>query len=188
MKKTAEQKNNRFIQWMLLGIPCLFIVATPLHFLFEWTGESSVIAPFVPVNESVWEHLKLVFWPALFWWGAGYLLFLKNDRGGFFRAAVTGTVVVVFAALFITGFFYTFKGAFGIESLALDILALFLSLLCGILLARHVYVHTKPGGLVAFICVFILLLMAAAFIYFTFVPPHLPLFLDTSTGTYGIAP
>ena len=36
------------------------------HFIYEWTGESPISALFCPVNESVWEHLKLLFFPYLF--------------------------------------------------------------------------------------------------------------------------
>ena len=38
---------------------CLF------HFFYEWSGSSPYLAPFVPINESTWEHLKLLFFPGL---------------------------------------------------------------------------------------------------------------------------
>ena len=36
-----------------------------LHFAWEWSGRSTVVAVFAATNESTWEHLKLAFWPAL---------------------------------------------------------------------------------------------------------------------------
>ena len=36
------------------------------HFLYDWTGGSSFAALFCPINESPWEHLKLLFFPFLF--------------------------------------------------------------------------------------------------------------------------
>jgi hypothetical protein len=50
---------------ILISIPVLFIIGGPLHFLFELAGESPVIGAIVPVSESPWEHLKLVFYPIL---------------------------------------------------------------------------------------------------------------------------
>ena len=40
-------------------------VGTACHFAFDFFGQSRLIAPFVPVNESTWEHLKLLFFPFL---------------------------------------------------------------------------------------------------------------------------
>ncbi len=36
-----------------------------LHFAWEWSGRSALVAVFAATNESTWEHLKLAFWPAL---------------------------------------------------------------------------------------------------------------------------
>lgn len=36
------------------------------HFLYFLSGQSPIIALFCPVNESVWEHLKLLYFPFLF--------------------------------------------------------------------------------------------------------------------------
>lgn len=182
----AAAKKDPFVIWMLLGIPILFIAASPLHFVYEWTGDSVVAGLFTPVNESPWEHLKLTFWPILVWWIMGYLIFGRQKKGDFARFAVTCAISELFSAAFIIAFFYTAKGAFGAESLVLDIIMLFLGLFFGILLARHVYKQTKPGMFAAFISVVIILVMAAAVIYFTFAAPHLPIFMDPPTGTYGI--
>ena len=47
-----------------------------LHFLYEWLP-NAVTALFSPVNESLWEHVKLVFWPFL-----GAALYLNRGRPG----------------------------------------------------------------------------------------------------------
>lgn len=187
MKKARSYtKKDPFVVWMLIGIPILFIAASPLHFVFEWTGDNFVAGLFTPVNESPWEHLKLTFWPILVWWFIGYLLFLRRKDAGFAQFAVTCAVTQVVSAVFIEAFFFTYTGAFGIESLVIDIISLFLGLLFSIILARHVYKHTKPGMFAAFISTVILIIMAASLIYFTFAAPHLPIFMDPPTGTYGV--
>lgn len=187
MKKTGTiSKKDPFVIWMLLGIPILFIAASPLHFVFGWTGKNIVTGLFTPVNESPWEHLKLTFWPILIWWIIGYLLFLRRKEAGFARFAVTCAVSQFVCAVFIESFFYTYTGALGVESLIVDIISIFLGLLFAILLARHVYKHIKPGMFAAFIAMLIILFIAAVLLYFTFYPPHLPIFMDPPTGTYGI--
>ena len=49
--------------WQLAGFIFTGVAGVLLHFLFEWTGKSIFVAPFAAVNESIWEHMKLLFVP-----------------------------------------------------------------------------------------------------------------------------
>ena len=49
--------------WQLVGFAVTSLGGTVLHFLYDWLGEAAWIAPFSGVNESTWEHMKLLFWP-----------------------------------------------------------------------------------------------------------------------------
>ena len=57
-------KRSVFL-WQLMGFSVTSFVGTVLHFLYEWLGSATWIAPFSGVNESTWEHMKLLFWPML---------------------------------------------------------------------------------------------------------------------------
>ena len=59
MKLEKEQSWN-----LLRTFVCITIAGTLLHGLFDlWP---SILTEFVaPVNESIWEHVKIVFWPLL---------------------------------------------------------------------------------------------------------------------------
>ncbi|MBE7055804.1 MAG: hypothetical protein E7392_06810, partial [Ruminococcaceae bacterium] len=58
MKKTVSR-------WQLAGFIFTGIAGVILHFLFDWTGGSVLVAPFSAVNESIFEHMKLLFFPML---------------------------------------------------------------------------------------------------------------------------
>ena len=49
----------------VLGMIFTGITGTLLHFLFQWSTYKPAIALFSSVNESTWEHLKLLFFPVL---------------------------------------------------------------------------------------------------------------------------
>ena len=49
--------------WQLMGFAVTALGGTLLHFLYEWLDGAKWIAPFSGVNESTWEHMKLLFWP-----------------------------------------------------------------------------------------------------------------------------
>ena len=171
-------------KWILIGIPILFLVGSCMHFLYDLTTYNVIIGTIAPVNESVWEHLKMVILPVILWWTVYYLVAgkIKNiDINKWF----TGALVALLTALItIPLLFYFYTNAFGIESLVVDILLLLLALLFGQLIGLHFYKYCKGLNSIIIISVFIIIIFL--FTLFTFYPPHLPLFKESSTGKYGI--
>ena len=47
-------------KWQISGFIFTGVFGVLLHFLYGWTGENVLVALFSAVNESVWEHMKLV--------------------------------------------------------------------------------------------------------------------------------
>lgn len=178
--------KDQVVDWMHWGILIIPLIAGPMHFAFEWFGSPSVAAAVLPVNESVFEHLKLSFWPLLFWWLLGYALRVRHDQGAVRRWFLSAMSALIVSPLFIVIFYYTYTGALGIHSLLLDVLSLPISLVVAQLLAVHIYRYNRgPGWSVpAFMAVAAFLIVM--FTLYTFQPPRLPLFLDTSTGRYGL--
>ncbi|KMT22225.1 DUF6512 family protein [Clostridium cylindrosporum] len=173
-------------KWILIGIPIISIVGSLMHFAYEWSGNLALVGLFTPVNESIWEHLKMAFFPTLAWWILGYLIY-RGDFSFNTRTWLSSAVVAsITAPLVVVTFYYTYTGAFGIESLVLDIFSLFLGIFIGQILGLHLYRYGKFNPLVSGVLYLILILVILAFIVFTFNPPHIPLFLDSQTGTYGI--
>lgn len=172
---------------ILISIPLLFIVGFLLHFVFDVTGKIKIIGLVSPVNESVWEHLKLAFFPLLTWWLIKVSNKEFNDNiNKKYKAIVASCVSIVLSILTILSFFYTYRGAFGIESTILDIFSLFLGLCVGQLIGYHVFNYITLKKSYVFICMVILILLLVLFFIYTFYPPQLPIFKDPITGLYGI--
>ncbi len=57
--------NKRYKMITGLGILWTLVLGTLSHFFYQWSHENMLVGLFSPVNESVWEHLKLLFFPAL---------------------------------------------------------------------------------------------------------------------------
>lgn len=169
-------------KWILLGIPVLFLLGTGMHFLFRLSGNHPLIGLLAPVNESVWEHEKLMVWPVFLWWVVyGFLMKDHLDFGRWLKSGLLALLAAV-AAMPLLYYFYT--EAFGTELLWADILILLISLAIGQLLGLHSYRHGKsiPAG-----CTLTaILLLVFLFMFFTFFPPALPIFQDGTTGGYGI--
>lgn len=171
-------------KWIIKGIPLLFLAGSIFHFLYELTGNSTLVGLFVPVNESIFEHLKLALIPIIAWWTIYYAVKHKSkniDPRRWFGGALVSLVVTL---LLIPMLYYFYTGAFGIESTFVDILILLIALLAGQLLGLHFYRHSD--GINPVIVYIIFALIIILFMVATVFTPELPLWKDPMTGTYGI--
>lgn len=150
----------------------LTLAGTLSHFLYSFTG-SPFIALFCPINESVWEHLKLLFFPFLFY---SLWHFARRKKKPYPPAYFYFRLVAVLCGMLaILMLFYTYTGISGKTSLALDILifviGIFLSLQTVSFFAKRA--SSVPSGTVTYLLWLVLVL---CFFIFTCFPPDLPLF------------
>ncbi len=75
--------------WQVMGFLFTAIAGTLLHFLYDWSGQSLLIAPFSAVNESIWEHMKLLFFPMLLF-AAAESRFISGKYPNFWCAKLLG--------------------------------------------------------------------------------------------------
>ena len=165
----------------LVGFAVTSLLGTLLHFLYDLLGEAIWIAPFSGVNESTWEHMKLLFWPMLIF--AVVQSFFFKEREDFFRIKLRG---ILLGLLLIPILFYTYNGAIGKSPDFLNILIFFISAAAVYLYeAKRFYGDPMPkkSSLTA---ITVLILIAILFVLFTFQTPKIGIFRDPITGTYGI--
>lgn len=148
------------------------LAGTALHFLYD-VLPTPLTALFSPINESVWEHLKLLFWPMVV--GALFLSRKKENKerfwSSFFIALLAAPALLLLS-------FYGLKAVW-IESLWVDLGLYYICMLFGYGLARWLYRKHKPEKVGGFVLM-ILILYAASLILFTFAAPDLPIFRDIS--------
>lgn len=175
--------GGRVARWQLGGFLFVCAAGTALHFLYQWSGESVAAAPFAAVNESVWEHMKLLFWPMLLWAGAERAVLGGYSRG-FWPAKALG---ILLGLALIPALYYTYTGALGVSVMWVDIAIFFVAAAAAFLAETRMLARDWRcrGGARASALV-LLLLLSAAFVLCTFVPPRLPLFRDPVTGFYGL--
>lgn len=185
LKLKALPAKDPVKRWILFEIPVLFLISPLMHFIYDWSQKSVLVGIVAPVNESVWEHLKLIFWPMIIWWSVGYFILKRKIPVSATNWFVSCTVALLVNPLVIISFFYSYTGAFGIESLFLDIFSLFLSLILGQILALHIYKYAKIKHGFLYVSIFIIVLLVVFYTISTFSPVHIPLFRDSTTGNYG---
>ncbi|MDO4486575.1 MAG: DUF6512 family protein [Bacillota bacterium] len=171
-------------QWQIAGAAFTILTGTLLHFVYGWLGEP-VWAVFSPVNESTWEHLKLVFWPAVIFGAVEYVAYGRETEG-FIPVKVTSVLVGMAAVVVI---FYTYSGILGRNLLFMDIMVFIVSV--GVAYLFSYYKIREPGGL--FTASFsssceisVIAVISILMVIFAYDPPEIGMFQDPVTGEYGI--
>lgn len=176
-------KQEKLLKTQVIITVISIILGTILHFTYNLSGGNSFIGTFSAVNESVWEHLKLAFFPMLIL-GIIEYFFVKNISNNYIEAKTIG---IFLAICFIIIAFFTYTGILGVDILILDILIFITSIILGEtisykLMKRENESNNKTKVLASIILIFLLF----SFIICTFNPPKVNLFKDPITKTYGI--
>lgn len=167
--------------WQLLGFGVTSLGGTILHFLYDWLGEAAWIAPLSGVNESTWEHMKLLFWPMFLY--AIVQRFFFRDRENFWCVKLRG---ILLGLALIPVIFYTFNGVIGRSPDWINIAIFFISAAIAYIYETRQFNHEtttckSPKFAIALLCV-----IAVLFVVFTFKTPEIGIFKDPLTGSYGI--
>lgn len=109
--------NKRYKKITGLGILWTLVLGTLSHFFYQWSHENMLIGLFSPVNESVWEHLKLLFFPALM-----YMLIEQKAMGKAMPGLLGKNLLGLFAGLLVMPLlFYGYTAFSGKSILLVDI-------------------------------------------------------------------
>lgn len=173
--------DRRLRQMEWIGIPVCFLLAVLMHNLYEWSGEAAWVGVWTPVNESVWEHGKLLGVPYLLWSAAEWMLFRPNVRR--FITAKTAALYAMSAAMM--GFFYLYTAVAGHAITVLDIVSTAVWIALGFWISQKGYASARTSEWFT-TAIFALILYGVLYVGFTFNPPHWLPFRDPIDGTYGL--
>ena len=172
-------KKNLFI-WQIIGICFTAVLGTVLHFLYQWT-KVRTIAWASAINESTWEHMKLLFIPSLLF--AIVQSFWAKDDLCFWPAKLIGITIGV---ALIPVLFYTLSGIFGKLPSVVNVSIFFVSVIAQYGVEYLLYPKLTCSTPLKWLAVVALLFLLSLFVVFSYYPPKLPLFQDPITNGYGI--
>lgn len=167
--------------WEAFGILFIFSVGTLLHFTYDALGKWKPVGLIAPVNESVWEHLKMGFWPTLIY---GIIEFFYLPYSIHHMALAKASAILMILGCLIL-FHYGYKFFLKRHVVLLDILFFLLAITLGQGGSWYVLSHAHFSQTLYLMAWWILLITTASFLYFTFHPPKFKLFKD-SKGNHGI--
>lgn len=161
---------NALKRYCIVGVLFTVIVGTISHFVYEWSGNNFLVGLFFPVNESTWEHMKLVFFPMLVYTAvAGRKAEQTNPC--IYRASFIGILVGIWM---IPVLFYTYSGILGFDTAWLNILTFIVSVIVAFVMVCQV--AKKCGKKDSKVLRLVIYAFLIAFMVFTVYPPELGLF------------
>ena len=175
--------GKKLFYWELAGFLFTAAAGTALHFVYGWSGGRSIAAAFSAVNESTWEHMKLLFFPMFFF--SGIQVCAQGRTYPNFLAA--RCAAVVFGTWLIPVLFYTYTGVLGDHVVWVDAAIFYISALTAFALDFRLLRRGRFPALWQQLLGLVVLWAAAfAFVWCTFHPPELGLWQDPLTLQYGL--
>lgn len=159
-------------RYTIKGAIFVLIAGTLSHFVYEWSGNNFILGFFFPINESTWEHMKLCFFPMLFY---SFCMNkkLKQDYPCVTSALLGGTLL---GTILIPVFFYTYSGILGRNILPLDIACFILSVIIAFRTVYKLTVSCKMAPYTPSLKLLVLFL-GICFLWFTYHPLELGIFM-----------
>ncbi len=175
--------RRRLFWWELAGFLFTAAAGTLLHFLYGWSGGSTAAAVVSAVNESTWEHMKLLFFP-VFLFSMVQMCLVGRNYPNFLAVRAVSTVAGLAA---IPVLFYTYTGVWGRHVLWADVAVFLLAALCTFWLDACLLQRGRSASIWQQVLGLLVLWGAAfLFVYCTFRPPQIALWQDPVTGLFGI--
>lgn len=165
----------------IIGVFAVFLLSFPLHFLYD-VFPNFLTSIFASVNESIWEHMKIIFTAYLLYGGVEYLIFREKTKWNNFLLQL---FIVPFLGIMIyLSIYLPLFNIFG-ENMIISIVLLFVvvaieEVISYYILSMEEVKNQRIIGIVGIIAMYVI------FTYLTYNPPKNYLFYDMKEEKYGI--
>lgn len=176
-----KEKIMNLKQVKMIGVLGIFILCFLTHYIYEMFP-NDLFAIFFPVNESIWEHMKMLFSTTIIYGVFEFILlryFKIKFNNFFFSLWIMGIAgIIIYLALFMP-LYYIFGENKIIVFLILIITIMLMELISYFILNAH----PRKNKILPIILIGVTYVI---FGYLTYYPPEFDLFYDTLEEKYGI--
>ena len=166
--------GKKISKWQFWGFVFTSALGTALHFLYDLTGGSPIAALISATNESVWEHLKLIFFPMLIYAVIEYK-YWGREAEHFWNVKLRG---ISSALILIPVIYYTIVGVFGSSPDIVNILLFYFVAVISYIYENRLLKNTHHFFVPQWAAIAILCAIAIMFFVFSFFPPDIGIFRE----------
>lgn len=160
----------------------IFILMSIFHFMYE-IFPNTLFAIFFPVNESIFEHIKLIFSTFVIFSIIDYILLtkFKLPKNNFFVSILISAISCIIIFLIIWLPVYYRIG----ENMFITLLFLFIAIMFSQIISFYI-LKSNNNNLLNIISIGVTILIITIFAYFTYYPLYNDFFFDPMEEKYGI--
>ena len=169
---------NLIKNFEIAGVFIIFLLSFLLHELYDLTGQNVVVGVFAPINESIWEHMKMGFFAVIFYSIIEYYYF-RGISNNFFLAK--GILAILLPMMIALGHIL-YTTILGRHVVLIDIINLFIWIVIGQLISYRILTLEKNYLTINRACFIFIIFMMLIYIVFTFVQPNHSIFQEPKTS------
>ena len=168
-------------KWKAISVVIIFLLSALFHFIYDWFP-SFFTSLFFPVNESIWEHNKIIV--------ASFLLlaiveklYYKKRKKVIFAEAISSLICMILVMIIFTPIYlYILKTNDNmVVTLAIFIFPITVSQIVSYYLLKKDYnSKSEELGVILFAIFFLINII------FTYYPPNVAIFYDYTNNIYGL--
>ena len=168
-----NDERKLILKYSITGVILISAAGTLAHFIYDWTGGNPVIGLVTAVNESTWEHMKLIFFPMIIY----YIFIWIVLRRRIYAALPALLIATLAGTCLIPVLFYTYTGILGYMITAVNLIIYYVSVIASFIIFYLLSTRTTMKE-VSIILYIIIALFICMFFMFTYNPPGLGIFID----------
>ncbi|MFI3260644.1 MAG: DUF6512 family protein [bacterium] len=161
-------------KYLLLTPFLMFVSAFLLHFIYDIFNQNILIGFISPINESIFEHTKLILTPLTICYGYYYIKnknYINSEKYMF-----VSLISILLGIISVPMYYYTYTQALGINVMIIDIIITYLSLITANIFFLNYYNNyefkiKKNITIIIYIVIFIF------YIYASLYQINLPIFI-----------
>lgn len=166
-----------------IGVIVIFLLTILYHFLYNWLP-NPVFSVFFPVNESIWEHMKLLY-SGIFTWGV-IEYFILRKKGISYRNFFSTLFLEMVTSIMIYLIMYLpLYNVFG-ENMVISIGLLIVVIILEEIFSYYLFSYSKENRILNRVSILFIVLGFVVFLCFTYDPPRNYIFYDIVSNKYGI--
>ena len=166
----------------IISIISIFILCFLFHFIYEIIP-CTLTSIFFPVNESIWEHIKMIYSVIIIYGFVDYIILRKNNIqfNNFFTSLFISAISIVPIFLII---YIPIYNAIGTK-FVINILVMLLVIIIPQIISYYILKKDEYKK-IDFISLLLIMTSFVVFAYLTYHPPKTKLFYDIKDKKYGI--
>ena len=166
----------------ILSIFVIFLLGFITHFIYD-IFPNTITSFFFPVNESIFEHLKIIYVSYLLWALIEYFLlkkesYLKNFPSSLFLS-------IIFNMIILLAIYIPIYNTFG-HNIYITLLIYLISIAISQIISYYILKSNNDFKFLNKYAYIFLLILIMVLIYLTYYPPNIDIFIDKMNNKKGL--